>query len=56
GFRSAPKKVPEVTDVTYREIDRSFRKCAYPSAVEIFKLSEQINLPPSQIKVIDSSY
>ncbi|KAF8771085.1 uncharacterized protein LOC129987907 [Argiope bruennichi] len=48
--RSTSKKLPEACCATYREIDRSFRKCAYPSEVEIFKLSEQINLPPSQIK------
>ncbi|CAL1298326.1 unnamed protein product [Larinioides sclopetarius] len=48
--KSASKKVPEVPKFTYREIDISFRQCAYPSAAEILKLSEQINLPPSQIK------
>ncbi|XP_035222359.1 uncharacterized protein LOC118195209 [Stegodyphus dumicola] len=32
------------------ELDRSFKTCAYPSAVEIFKLSEQMEMPALKIK------
>ncbi|GFS93696.1 hypothetical protein NPIL_176281 [Nephila pilipes] len=49
-LRPASVKRTEESFIQYEEIDRSFRKSAYPSAVEIFKLVQLTNLPPSTIK------
>ncbi|GFS60239.1 hypothetical protein TNIN_257391 [Trichonephila inaurata madagascariensis] len=46
----APVKKPEDNFIECEEIDKSFRKCAYPSAAEILKLAEITHMSASVVK------
>lgn len=52
GVLSSKSEKPKVVLLEISELDDSFKTSAYPSMAEILKLSEQLNLPPSAIKVI----